>query len=194
MLTAACLGDSKGNLAAWSLVYNLMKTLILGGARSGKTAFALRQAEGMGLRPIYLATGFAGDAEMADRIARHKAERGAHWTSLEEQIDIPRLILRESHAGSVILVDCLTLWLSNLLFAELDLAAMSTALVDILPKVSGPVIFVSNEVGLGIVPDNALSRQFRDAQGRLNQQIAKAADRVVFIAAGLPMGLKGETH
>lgn len=167
-----------------------MKTLVLGGARSGKTRHALGLAEGIGLETIYLATGWAGDAEMTERIARHRAERGAHWTTIEEQIDLPRMLVKESRVDRVILVDCLTLWLSNVMFAELDVEAMSDALVAAMPRVAGPVIFVSNEVGLGIVPENALSRRFRDVQGLLNQAVAKAADRVVFVAAGLPLVLK----
>ena len=168
-----------------------MKTLILGGARSGKTSFALARAEASGLETVYIATGFAGDGEMDARIARHKAERGPHWTTIEEQIDLPRLLVTETKEGRVILVDCLTLWLSNLMFAELDVDAMTQALVAAMPRMQGTVIFVSNEVGLGIVPDNALSRRFRDAQGLLNQAVAKAADNAIFVSAGLPLTLKG---
>ena len=168
-----------------------MKTLlVLGGARSGKTRYALNAAEATGLARIYVATAGAGDDEMANRIARHRVERGARWTTVEEEIDIPRLIVRESRSDRVLLVDCLTLWLSNLLFADLDMEAMGEALVESLPRAAGPVILVSNEVGLGIVPDNALSRKFRDAQGRLNQQVAATCKSVVFIAAGLPLTLK----
>lgn len=169
-----------------------MQSLVLGGARSGKTAHALRLAVATGLVPVYVATAAAGDDEMAARIARHQAERGATWTTLEEQIDLPRLIAHESAPGKVLLIDCLTLWLSNLMFAELDLEAMGQALLAGLRRARGPLILVSNEVGLGIVPDNALARRFRDAQGRLNQQVASVCDEVVFIAAGLPMTLKSK--
>ena len=168
-----------------------MNTLVLGGARSGKTAFALAQAELCGLKCVYIATAAAHDDEMARRIERHKAERNATWATVEEEIDLPRVMVRESSIDRVILIDCLTLWLSNVLFADLDLDAMSFALVSSVARAKGPVIFVSNEIGLGIVPDNALSRRFRDAQGLLNQRIAKACERVVLIAAGLPLTLKG---
>lgn len=164
---------------------------VLGGARSGKTSHALRAAEALGLDRVYVATASAGDEEMASRIGRHKAERGAGWATIEEEIDLPRILVRESAPGRILLVDCLTLWLSNILFAELDIDAMSAALIGGLQRAKGPIILVSNEVGLGIVPDNALSRRFRDAQGRLNQQVAGACERVVFVAAGLPLVLKG---
>jgi len=167
-----------------------MLTLVLGGARSGKTAHALSLAAVTGLAPVYVATAAAGDAEMAARIARHRAERGPDWTTVEEEIDLPRRIVLESRAERVLLVDCLTLWLSNLIFAELDPEAMAAALLQAVKRAGGPLIFISNEVGLGIVPENALARRFRDAQGRLNQQVAAAADRVVFVAAGLPLVLK----
>ena len=169
----------------------MTRLLVLGGARSGKTRHALKAAEETGLDLVYVATASAGDEEMTSRIALHRSERGERWMTIEEGIDLPRMLVRESAPGRVLLVDCLTLWLSNILFAELDIDAMSAALVASLPRSKGPLIFVSNEVGLGIVPDNALSRRFRDAQGRLNQQMAEVCDKVVFIAAGLPLALKG---
>ncbi len=172
-----------------------MKSLILGGARSGKTSFALKQCEamkeGLKLGCIYIATGTAGDEEMEQRIQRHRQERGAHWQTMEEPLDLPRLLVQQSRADCVVLVDCLTLWLSNVLLAELDCEAMTDALVSAVPVCAGPVVFVSNEVGLGIVPDNALARRFRDLQGRLNQKMAAACDHAVFMAAGLPIALKG---
>jgi adenosylcobinamide kinase / adenosylcobinamide-phosphate guanylyltransferase len=165
-------------------------SLILGGARSGKS----RYAEAMiGDRPaIYVATAEARDGEMADRIRLHQARRGANWTTREAPIDLAAVLRTESQSGRVILVDCLTLWLSNLFGAGRNPATEGAALIASLTSLSAPVIFVSNEVGLGIVPDNALARQFRDDAGRLNQQIAAVAERVVFVAAGLPLILKDQ--
>jgi adenosylcobinamide kinase / adenosylcobinamide-phosphate guanylyltransferase len=168
-----------------------MKTLILGGARSGKTTYGLNTAESSKLECVYIATATASDAEMEQRIAHHKNERGAHWHLVEEPIALPRVIMKEARENRVLLVDCLTLWLSNLLCSGRDYTAMSAALVQTVQQCSSPLIFVSNEVGLGIVPDNALAREFRDAQGRLNQKLAAVCEQVVFIAAGLPLKLKG---
>lgn len=165
--------------------------LILGGARSGKTRHALRRALSLGLAPVMVATAEIGDGEMADRIARHRAERGPEWTTVEEPRDLAGAVARAAVPDSVLVVDCLTLWLSNLMFAEADVEAETDRLVAALAAAAGPVILVSNEVGLGIVPDNALARRFRDLQGRLNQRVAAAADRVVFVAAGLPLVMKG---
>jgi adenosylcobinamide kinase/adenosylcobinamide-phosphate guanylyltransferase len=164
---------------------------VLGGARSGKTRHALDLAEACGLRPVYVATGTAFDDEMRDRIARHREERGPQWSTVEEPIDLASVIARDASAGRVLLVDCLTLWLNNLMFAERDIAVASAGLCAALAASAGPLILVSNEVGLGIVPENALARAFRDAQGRLNQAVAKIATRVTFVAAGLPLVLKG---
>ena len=163
-------------------------TLILGGARSGKTTYALRAAEMTGRGPVMIATGEALDVEMEDRIARHRAERGPAWRTLEAPLDLAAAV-NQIGPGETAVIDCLTLWVSNLMFAERDIdeeAALLTAALQ-----GREVILVSNEVGLGIVPDNALARSFRDAAGRLNQQMAAAADKVVFIAAGLPLVLKG---
>lgn len=164
-------------------------TLVLGGARSGKSAYA----EALVARadtPVYLATAEAGDGEMAERIRLHRARRGPHWTTVEEPLDLAGRLAALAAPGRAVLVDCLTLWLSNLIGAGRNLDAAGTGLVRALPALIGPVVFVANEVGLGIVPDNALARAFRDAAGRLNQEIAAAADRVVFVAAGLPLTLK----
>jgi adenosylcobinamide kinase/adenosylcobinamide-phosphate guanylyltransferase len=163
---------------------------VLGGARSGKSAGAERLARATGLTRVYLATAEAWDDEMRDRIALHRADRGADWETLEA----PRALLdaarsRDSH-DNVILIDCLTLWLSNLTLAEADVEAETAALSDWLPTAAARVVLVSNEVGLGIVPDTPLGRRFRDAQGRLNQRVAAVADRVLFVAAGLPLRLK----
>ena len=163
-------------------------TLILGGARSGKTAHALAAAEASGRGLVMIATAEALDAEMEERIARHRAERGPRWRTLEAPLDLAAALAHVS-AEETAVVDCLTLWVSNLMHADRDLEAETARLIAALP--GRDVVLVSNEVGLGIVPDNALARRFRDAAGRLNQQVAAAADRVVFVAAGLPLTLKG---
>ena len=163
---------------------------VIGGARSGKTRLALERAEASGLAPVMVATATAGDAEMADRIARHRAERGPAWSTVEETIDLAGVFRRAAAPDRVLVVDCLTLWLSNVMFADRDVEADIATLVAALGEARGPVILVSNEVGLGIVPGDALSRRFRDHQGRLNQKVAAAADRVTFVAAGLPLIMK----
>jgi adenosylcobinamide kinase / adenosylcobinamide-phosphate guanylyltransferase len=164
-------------------------TLVLGGARSGKSRFAERLAIG---EKHYIATAQAFDEEMRDRIAKHKAQRGAGWTTHEEQFGLARKLADVDGAGRFVLVDCLTLWLSNLVLAERDWEGPAHALAQILPRMKAEIILVSNEVGLSIVPDSALGRQFRDAQGILNQRVAAVADTVVFMAAGLPLALKGQ--
>lgn len=164
-------------------------TLILGGARSGKSARAEALLAGAAGK-VYVATGQAFDAEMAERIAAHRARRGAGWETVEEPLDLPGVLGRD-FGGRPVLVDCLTLWLSNLLLAGADTDAAAEALDAALAAAPGPVVLVSNEVGLSIVPENALARRFRDAAGRLNQRVAARCDRVEFIAAGLPLVLKG---
>ena len=168
-------------------------SLILGGARSGKSRHAEQLVESAGGGCLYIATA-AGqaerDGEMAARIAEHQARRGAHWTTLEEPLDLAGVLRREAQAGRPILVDCLTLWLSNLMAEERDIEAETAALVDALTDLAGPVVFVSNEVGHGIVPMNALARDFRDHAGRLHQAVAAAADSVVLMVAGIPVSVK----
>jgi adenosylcobinamide kinase/adenosylcobinamide-phosphate guanylyltransferase len=143
-----------------------------------------------GLSPVYVATGQAFDGEMRDRISLHRDRRGAVWRTVEEPLDLRRVLAAEARPGNAVLVDCLTLWTTNLMMAEADMAMSFDELVAALPALQGPVVFVSNEVGLGIVPDNAMARAFRDHAGRLNQMVAAAARQVFFIAAGLPMVLK----
>ncbi|MSU90467.1 bifunctional adenosylcobinamide kinase/adenosylcobinamide-phosphate guanylyltransferase [Rhodobacteraceae bacterium 2CG4] len=167
-----------------------MLTLVLGGARSGKTAVAEALAEAAAGARVYLATGQALDAEMAARIARHRATRGDGWRTVEEPLDVARALGR-SRPGEAVLLDCLTLWLSNLMHHDRDIAAETAALLDAARACPAPVVMVSNEVGMGLVPETPLGRAFRDAQGRLNQQVAAQADRVAFVAAGLPLWLKG---
>ncbi|WP_112321319.1 bifunctional adenosylcobinamide kinase/adenosylcobinamide-phosphate guanylyltransferase [Oceanibium sediminis] len=168
----------------------MQTSLILGGARSGKTARALALAEAASPRRVYLATAEAFDGEMRERIERHKAERGTGWRTVEAPLDIAPAIA--GCAGEeVLLIDCLTLWLSNLMHAEREVEAETEALISALGKAPCPVLLVSNELGLGLVPETPLGRRFRDAQGWLNQQVAAVADRVEFVAAGLPLALKG---
>lgn len=165
-------------------------TLVLGGARSGKS----RYAEGLvtaGPPPwIYLATAQAFDDEMTERIAQHRSRRAAGWTTIEAPLALSAAVAEHAAARAPVLIDCLTLWLSNVMLAGHDVAASCTELVDTVAAAEGPLVIVSNEVGLGIVPDNALARAFRDAQGRLNQDVAARADSVVLMAAGLSLKLK----
>jgi adenosylcobinamide kinase / adenosylcobinamide-phosphate guanylyltransferase len=164
-------------------------TLVLGGARSGKSAYAEALLAGFPA-PLYLATAEPADAEMAERIRHHRARRGDAWRTVEEPLALGQALAAHSAAGRPVLVDCLTLWLSNLLCADRPVEPAVDDLLECLPRLSGPVVFVANEVGLGLVPDNALARAFRDHAGRLNQRLAACCQRVVFIAAGLPLLLK----
>ncbi|QCI96216.1 bifunctional adenosylcobinamide kinase/adenosylcobinamide-phosphate guanylyltransferase (plasmid) [Novosphingobium sp. EMRT-2] len=165
--------------------------LVLGGARSGKSRYAQQRVEACGGRLAYIATAQALDAEMEDRIARHRADRDARWHTIEAPLALAAALARAGESHAAILVDCLTLWLSNLLLADRDVQREGMALVEAVATCPVPVALVANEVGLGIVPDNALARRFRDEAGWLNQRLAAMADEVVFVAAGLPMVLKG---
>lgn len=168
------------------------RLLVLGGARSGKSLYAQQRAEALGAATLhYVATAEAGDGEMAERIARHRADRGPRWRTVEAPFELADQIAAMDGEEAVLLVDCLTLWASNLLLAERDMEAASEELCEAIARFSGHILLVANEVGLGIVPDNALARRFRDAAGRLNQRVAGVADEVVFVAAGLPLTLKG---
>ncbi|MCH7864074.1 MAG: bifunctional adenosylcobinamide kinase/adenosylcobinamide-phosphate guanylyltransferase [Proteobacteria bacterium] len=166
-------------------------TFVLGGARSGKSLYAegLVEAAGGGL---YLATAEAGDAEMAVRIEEHKKRRGPDWTTIEEALDIAVALSQNAAPESPVLLDCLTLWLANVMAAGREVDSEILGLVDCLGSLGGPVVLVSNEVGMGIVPDNALARSYMDHAGRMNQAVAEAADRVVMMTAGLPRVLKDE--
>ncbi|PWC50496.1 bifunctional adenosylcobinamide kinase/adenosylcobinamide-phosphate guanylyltransferase [Azospirillum sp. TSA6c] len=166
-------------------------TLVLGGARSGKSRYAEGLVTASGGPRVYIATSQVWDAEMAERVAKHRDDRGPDWTTIEEPRDLTATLRRQAAEGTGVLVDCLTLWLTNLMMAETDIAAETAALVELLPTLPGRVVLVSNEVGLGIVPDNALARRFRDHAGRLHQSIAAVAPRVVLTVAGLPMFVKG---
>jgi adenosylcobinamide kinase/adenosylcobinamide-phosphate guanylyltransferase len=170
-------------------------SLVLGGARSGKSTHAERLVAGtlFGAAPraaVYIATAEAGDVEMATRIMAHRARRGGAWTTIEEPLKLDEAILAAAAHRQPILVDCLTLWLSNLMQAGRDVDEATDELVRTLEGLAPPVVFVSNEVGLGIVPDTPLGRAFRDAQGRLNMRMAERADRVILMTAGLPLVLK----
>lgn len=168
-------------------------TLVLGGARSGKSAFA-ESLVGSRHQAIYVATGQAFDDEMRQRIERHRRRRGHHWTTVEEPLDLGGALTQYAVPGKVVLVDCLTLWLSNLLHHDRDLDAESAILVESLAAARAPVLLVSNEVGLGIVPESPATRVFRDAAGRLHQHIATVAQRVYLVVAGLPMLIKDSAH
>jgi adenosylcobinamide kinase / adenosylcobinamide-phosphate guanylyltransferase len=165
-------------------------TLVLGGARSGKSRFAEGLVTALPPPWRYIATAEALDEEMRARIAEHRRRRGEMWETVEAPRQLTEAIAATGAHG-VILIDCLTLWLTNIMLAEQDIAAETAKLLDAVARADKPVIAVSNEVGLGIVPENALARRFRDAQGRLNAEIAAIAGRVVFMAAGLPLTLKG---
>ena len=168
-----------------------MKEFIIGGTRSGKSAFAQRRALESGLSVIYFATAQVGDAEMAERIARHRAERPADWGLVEEPLALADALKAHATPDRCLLIDCLTLWLSNLLAAgDERLNSETRNLLDILPALPGQVLLVSNEVGQGIVPANPLARRFRDEAGRLHQSVAGRCDRVSFVIAGLPRTLK----
>ncbi len=179
-------------------------TLVLGGARSGKSSYAEKLALESGREVVYIATARAGDGEMSRRIAKHRAGRPAHWTTVEEPMLLAQAIERWSSPERLVLVDCLTLWLSNLIFSVdqdcpevgvIDLPeiyyAQSDALVATLHHATGDIVIVSNEVGMGIVPLGAVSRSFSDEAGRLNQAVGAACDRALFIVAGMPLTLKG---
>lgn len=181
-----------------------MIELVIGGARSGKSAFAEKLALDSGLRVTYIATAQAGDDEMARRVAHHRARRLATWGCVEEAVKLADTLRTQAAPDACCIVDCLTLWLSNLFHAgaaarqaaagaAIDcplLAGETRALLDALPRLPGRVILVSNEIGWGVVPMHPLSRLFADAQGRLNQQVAAACNRVTLVAAGLPLELK----
>jgi adenosylcobinamide kinase/adenosylcobinamide-phosphate guanylyltransferase len=163
--------------------------LVTGGSRSGKSALAERLVLSLGDSAVYIATAEAGDAEMAARIAAHRTRRGACWRTVEERRDLVG-VLDRTDGGPPRLVDCLTLWLSNLMLAGQDWRADAEALAGGLRRQSSPVVIVTNEVGAGIVPESALARSFRDAAGEVNQMIASVVDEVWLTVAGLPLRLK----
>lgn len=166
---------------------------VLGGARSGKSRYAQARAEAMPGDLVFVATAQAFDDEMKDRIDRHRADRadrGGRWRTVEAPLDLAAAIAAETGPEAVLLVDCLTLWASNLMLADRDIAVETQRLVQAIAVARGPIILVSNEVGLGIVPDNVLARRFRDVAGTINQAVAACVGEAVLIVAGLPMVLK----
>ncbi len=167
-------------------------TLVLGGARSGKSRYAESLIAALPPPWIYVATADAGDGEMADRIALHQARRAKEWQTLEAPDDLAGAVAR-AESDVPVLVDCLTLWLSNRMLAGADLEAETANLETALASRRAPTVLVSNEVGFGIVPDNELARRFRDLQGRLNQRMAARAGRVILMVAGLPLTVKDAT-
>ena len=166
-----------------------MLTLVLGGARSGKSRYAESLIARLPQPWIYIATAEARDDEMAARITEHQARREAGWQTIEAPHEVPEA-LREAPADAAVLVDCLTLWLTNVMLGSLDVEKMTAKLEDALRARGGETVLVSNEVGLGIVPENELGRRFRDAQGLLNQRMAALSERVVLMVAGLPINVK----
>jgi adenosylcobinamide kinase / adenosylcobinamide-phosphate guanylyltransferase len=173
------------------MISNGKTALVLGGARSGKSAFAEGLARDSGMERHYIATGQAYDEEMRERIARHRDDRGPSWVTHEVPLELSAILSEIDAPGRVILIDCLTLWVTNLMMDGADIPARAASLVDQLSRSEAKILLVSNEVGLGIVPENRMAREFRDHAGRLHQQIAAAADEVFFIAAGLPLRMKG---
>jgi adenosylcobinamide kinase/adenosylcobinamide-phosphate guanylyltransferase len=171
-----------------------MKTLILGGVRSGKSRLAERLALESGRPVTYIATATAGDAEMASRIAAHRVRRPADWTVIETPLTLAASVQEHARGGGCLIVDCLTLWLTNLLLAGDDgaLAREQQALLDALDDLPGDLVMVGNETGMGIVPLGELTRRYCDAAGRLHQDVAARCDRVLLTVAGLPLALKGD--
>jgi adenosylcobinamide kinase/adenosylcobinamide-phosphate guanylyltransferase len=168
-------------------------TLILGGARSGKSRHAERLVLASGQTPVYVATAQALDAEMAARIAQHRVRRGASWRTIEEPVDLVDVLRGACRSDRAVLVDCLTLWLTNLMLAQRPVATDCERLVELLPALPGMLVLVSNEIGLGVVPTDAMARAFIEHAGSLHQRIAEQADVVVLMAAGLPLHLKSPT-
>ncbi len=169
-----------------------MKELILGGARSGKSRLAEQKASDTGLDVVYIATAQAFDSEMNERISRHQSDRPSHWQTVEEPVYLAQCIMDNAKDSRVILVDCLTLWLSNLLCLDNEsvFEAEKQALLNVLSSVPGQLIMVSNEVGQGIVPDNRLARRFIDEAGWLHQALAEQCEQVIFVTAGIAQRLK----
>jgi adenosylcobinamide kinase / adenosylcobinamide-phosphate guanylyltransferase len=173
-----------------------MATLVLGGARSGKSRYAENLAAASKKQVIYVATGQALDDEMKNRIAKHRQDRPAHWQTVEEPVCLAEVLAANAKPEQCLLVDCLTLWLTNILFdkhgqVQEDVFTTQTqALIEVLPQLDGEIILVSNEVGQGVVPMAAMSRRFVDEAGRLHQQLAQCCERVIFVTAGLAQVLK----
>lgn len=166
-------------------------TLVLGGARSGKSAFAEKLVLDSGLKPIYIATSQVWDEEMRARVDAHIERRGDDWVCVEAPIELENALRDADQSGNAILVDCLTLWVTNLMMAEANIGDRFSTLIEQIQHTKAPLVLVTNEVGLGIVPENKMAREFRDHAGKLHQDIASIANKVFFIAAGLPLQMKG---
>ena len=166
-------------------------TLVFGGAASGKSAYAEKLVRGFPGNPLYIATAQALDDEMCEKIAYHRRRRGDSWVTIEEPYDLPHAITEYDAKGAVLLVDCLTLWLTNIISIKRDFSNETKSLTAAISSIKGRVVLVSNEIGHGLVPMDGPSRQFRDLHGELNQAVATAVDQVIFVAAGLPITLKG---
>ena len=168
---------------------------VIGGCRSGKSTYAMQTAERVPAeQKIFIATCVPRDDEMKRRVARHQKERSQNWVTVEAPLNLPEAIRQNSRSGDVILVDCLTLWVSNLLMETGDESKIEETIsqfINAIEKAAGPIVLVSNEVGAGIVPENALARQYRDIIGRVNQTVAKTAGRVIWMVAGIPVTVKG---
>ena len=170
----------------------MSSTFILGGARSGKSRYALELGESLSNQRVFVATAQPFDEGMQQRIARHRADRDTSWRTVEEHVEIWDVIDRECREGRVVVLDCLTLWLNNLMLFKRDVQGDVDRLVSLLEQgVEGELILVSNEIGLGLVPDTELGREFRDLHGRMNQRVAAVCDRVLLMVAGLPVVVKG---
>jgi adenosylcobinamide kinase/adenosylcobinamide-phosphate guanylyltransferase len=187
---AGVTGSAAGLFGGAIIATSSRLTLVLGGARSGKSAFAEALVLGSGLEPVYIATAQALDGEMTERIGLHRQRRGAGWRLVEEPLELAAALTHHASAGRAVLVDCLTLWLTNLLLAERNPCHEADRLLEAVESLAGPAVLVSNEVGLGVVPMDRLSRRFVDEAGRLHQRLAAVAQEVVFMVAGLPLHLK----
>lgn len=167
------------------------KIFVVGGGASGKSAYAERVVRGFGKPKTYIATLQPYDDEMRDKVIKHRSDRGPDWTTVEAPMDLTGA-LTVTRSDHIVLIDCMTLWLTNVMLAERDVRREIDAFLTVLTEREGDVVIVSNEVGMGIVPDNALARRFRNAQGGLNQRLAAVCDPVVTVIAGLPLALKGD--
>lgn len=179
-----------GGAKIWGTGLENRAHLVTGGARSGKTACAMRLAEQAGQEKWMIVTAQASDAEMERRIEKHRAERGESWRVVEEPVDLAGCLERTQDLGRVVVVDCLTLWLSNLMFLERNVEEELDRLCRTARSAAGPLIFVTNELGMGLVPETSLGRAFRDLHGRMNQKIAESSGAVTFVVSGVPMRIK----
>lgn len=165
-------------------------TFVFGGSRSGKSGFAENLVQNSDLDPVYIATGKAGDNEMTDRILAHQERRGSQWLTVEEPLALADAVAQSAFQGRALLVDSVAMWVTNLMMADANVGRECDSLIAVMTEVPCPVVLVSDETGLGIVPDNEIARRFRDLSGEVNQKIARVADEAWFVAAGLPLKMK----